>query len=95
MSKLNQWLNNVRQALNIDVTNTGDTALQIAKLQYSITDLSSRHFSSHKHDHHSKRGLYQKIGNMKSLEKYLGSKDPARLKALYAAIGRVKKSAAS
>ncbi len=91
MSKLNQWLNHVRHALNIDVKDTGDTALQIAKLQHDITDLSTRHFSSHKHDHHSKRGLHQKIGQMKSLEKYLASKNPARLRALHTAIGRNKK----
>lgn len=53
---------------------TGSTQVQIAVLTTEINDLNA-HLSIHKHDFHSKRGLFQKIGRRKRLMTYLKNSD--------------------
>jgi len=53
---------------------TGSTQIQIAVLTEEINDLNA-HLSIHKHDFHSKRGLFQKIGRRKRLMTYLKNND--------------------
>ncbi|MDD2575743.1 MAG: 30S ribosomal protein S15 [Acholeplasmataceae bacterium] len=53
---------------------TGSTQVQIAVLTEEINDLNA-HLSIHKHDFHSKRGLFQKIGRRKRLMTYLKNND--------------------
>lgn len=53
---------------------TGSTQIQIAVLTEEINDLNA-HLSIHKHDFHSKRGLFQKIGRRKRLMTYLKNSD--------------------
>ena len=53
---------------------TGSTAVQIAILTQEINTLTD-HFKEHKHDYHSKRGLFMKVGKRKSLLAYLKDND--------------------
>jgi small subunit ribosomal protein S15 len=53
---------------------TGSTQVQIAVLTEEISDLNV-HLAVHKHDFHSKRGLFQKIGRRKRLMTYLKNND--------------------
>jgi len=55
-------------------TNTGATEVQIALLTEHINDLQ-KHFETHKHDHHSRRGLLQLVGQRRRLLRYLSQKD--------------------
>ncbi len=56
---------------------TGSTAVQVALLTEKINELAP-HFTKHKHDHHSNRGLLKMIGKRKSLLKYLQNTDEAK-----------------
>lgn len=58
-------------------TNTGDTGYQIAVLTDEINNLTE-HLKDHKHDYHSKRGLFIMIGKRRSLLDYLKKKDVVR-----------------
>lgn len=53
---------------------TGSTEVQIAILTEEIKQLTE-HAKEHKHDYHSKRGLLMKVGQRRSLLKYLAKKD--------------------
>ena len=52
---------------------TGSTEVQIAILTEEINNLTN-HLKEHKHDYHSNRGLLKKVGQRKSLLKYLAKK---------------------
>ena len=49
---------------------TGSTETQVALLTYRINDLKN-HFSIHKKDHHSRRGLLKMVGKRRRLLEYL------------------------
>lgn len=51
-------------------TNTGSTCVQVALLSKRINDLQG-HFSTHKKDNHSRRGLLKMVSQRKRLLKYL------------------------
>jgi small subunit ribosomal protein S15 len=67
-------------------TDTGSPEVQIAVLTKRIEDLSA-HLRVHKKDHHSRRGLYQMIGQRRGLLKYLEKKDVSRYRALIERLG--------
>lgn len=50
-------------------TDTGSTEVQIALLITRINELTE-HLKSHKHDNHSRMGLFKMIGKRKKLLKY-------------------------
>lgn len=50
-------------------TDTGSTEVQIALLTTRINELTE-HLKSHKHDNHSRMGLFKMIGKRKKLLKY-------------------------
>ena len=54
---------------------TGSPEVQIALLTTRINNLSE-HFTTHKKDHHSRRGLLIMVGRRKRLLEYLKSKNP-------------------
>ena len=54
---------------------TGASAVQVALLTSRINDLAS-HFSTHKHDFNSNRGLMKLIGQRKAFLKYMARKNP-------------------
>jgi len=65
---------------------TGSPEVQVALLTARIVHLTE-HFKSHKHDHHSRRGLLQMVNRRRSLLDYLHRKDVARYKALIEKLG--------
>ena len=65
---------------------TGSPEVQIAVLSRRIKDLTE-HFKSHKHDHHSRRGLLLLVGQRKRLLGYLQSVDIKRYRDLIERLG--------
>jgi small subunit ribosomal protein S15 len=60
---------------------SGKSEVQIALLTKRINDLTE-HFSAHKKDHHSRRGLMMMVGKRRRLLDYLMKKDIARYRAI-------------
>lgn len=58
------------EAYRINETDTGSSEVQIALLTHEINELNE-HLKVHKFDHHSRYGLYKKIGKRRRLLKYL------------------------
>lgn len=65
---------------------TGSTEVQIALLTAEINQLN-QHFAVHKHDFHSRRGLMSKVGQRRSLLKYLQQTDNQAYAELIKALG--------
>ena len=65
---------------------TGSPEVQIAILTEEINELTT-HLKEHKHDFHSRRGLLKKVGQRRSLQEYLKSKDINRYRELIASLG--------
>ena len=65
---------------------TGSTRVQVALLTARINDLTE-HLKSHKHDHHSRRGLLLLVGRRRRLLKYLQDKDISRYRKLIERLG--------
>jgi small subunit ribosomal protein S15 len=65
---------------------TGSPEVQIALLTERINTLTD-HLRSHKHDHHSRRGLLQLVGRRRRLLAYLSAKDVGRYRATIARLG--------
>lgn len=65
---------------------TGSAEVQIAILTEEISQLTS-HLKEHTHDYHSRRGLYKKIGQRKSLLNYLVNEDVTRYRAIVKKLG--------
>ena len=60
-----------------ETNDTGSSEVQVAVLTERIANLTE-HFKTHKHDHHSRRGLLILVGRRRRLLDYLKSKDEAR-----------------
>jgi len=67
-------------------TDTGSPEVQVALLSARINELSE-HFSAHKKDHHSRRGLLRMVNQRRKLLDYLKRKDLARYQDLIARLG--------
>lgn len=65
---------------------TGSPEVQVALLTKRIMDLTE-HLKVHKHDHHSRRGLYKMIGQRRGLLNYLMKKDINRYRELIQRLG--------
>jgi len=65
---------------------TGSPEVQVALLTARIKQLTG-HFSVHKHDHHSRRGLVRMVNSRRKLLDYLRGKDPDRYRTLIARLG--------
>jgi small subunit ribosomal protein S15 len=65
---------------------TGSPEVQIALLSKRISELTE-HLKTHKHDHHSRRGLLLLVGRRRRLLKYLQNNDIARYRALIERLG--------
>ena len=74
------------EAYKINETDTGSPEVQIALLSHEINGLNE-HLKVHKHDHHSRYGLYKKIGSRRRLLRYLKNKDIKRYAALIEKLG--------
>ncbi|MCP4752600.1 MAG: 30S ribosomal protein S15 [Proteobacteria bacterium] len=69
-----------------DENDTGSTRVQVALLTARITYLTD-HFKTHKHDHHSRRGLMKLVGSRRSLLSYLMKKDVKQYRSLIKELG--------
>ena len=65
---------------------TGSPEVQVALLTARIQDLTG-HFTQHKKDHHSRRGLVRMVNARRKLLDYLKSKDLDRYRDLIARLG--------
>ena len=69
-----------------DEKDTGSPEVQIALLTERITELTE-HLKNNPNDNHSRRGLYQMVGNRKNLLNYLSRKDIQRYRDIVAKLG--------
>jgi len=67
-------------------TDTGSPEVQVALLSARIDQLSE-HFSGHKKDHHSRRGLLRMVNQRRKLLDYLKQTDQARYQELISRLG--------
>lgn len=67
-------------------TDTGSPEAQVAMFTKRITDLTE-HLKTHKHDHHSRRGLLLMVGRRRRLLKYVAKTDVARYRTLIERLG--------
>ena len=67
-------------------SDTGSPEVQIALLTQRIKDLTE-HFKTHKHDHHSRRGLLLLVGRRRRLLGYLADIDIERYRSLIERLG--------
>jgi len=65
---------------------TGSPEAQVALLSQRIRDLTE-HLKTHKHDHHSRRGLLLLVGRRRRLLQYLAKKDINRYRSLIERLG--------
>jgi small subunit ribosomal protein S15 len=65
---------------------TGSSEVQVALLTRRINDLTD-HLRTHKHDHHTRRGLLKLVGQRRRQLAYLNREDVDRYRALIARLG--------
>ncbi len=65
---------------------TGSAEVQVAVLTTRIVELTE-HLKTHKHDHHSRRGLLKMVGRRRRLLEYLKNEDIERYRELIARLG--------
>ncbi len=65
---------------------TGSPEVQIALLSKRISDLTE-HLKTHKHDHHSRRGLLILVGQRRRLLQYLQRTDITRYRSRIERLG--------
>lgn len=67
-------------------SDTGSPEVQVALLTTRINELSA-HFTEHKKDHHSRRGLLKMVNQRRKLLDYLKGKDLTRYQDLIKRLG--------
>ncbi|MCC6703276.1 MAG: 30S ribosomal protein S15 [Thermomicrobiales bacterium] len=67
-------------------SDTGSPEVQIALLTERINELTD-HLRTHRHDHHSRRGLLKLVGQRRRLLAYLSKKDIERYRATITRLG--------
>lgn len=78
-----------KQIIDEYATHPGDTGspeVQIAIMTYRIKELTE-HLKSHKHDHHSRRGLLLLVGQRRRMLGYLAKVDIERYRSLIERLG--------
>lgn len=74
------------EEFRIHDVDTGSPEVQVALLTEKI-NLLTEHLKIHKHDHQSRRGLLQSVGQRKRLLTYLSHEDVERYRKLIARLG--------
>jgi small subunit ribosomal protein S15 len=77
---------NIIQGFQVHEGDTGSPEVQIALLTTRITQLTE-HLKEHKHDHHSRRGLFMLVGRRRRLLAYLQKKDVERYRVTIDRLG--------
>ncbi len=67
-------------------SDTGSPEVQIAILTARINEVTE-HLKEHKHDNHSRRGLFKMVGKRRKMLDYLADKDIERYRAVIAKLG--------
>lgn len=67
-------------------SDTGSPEVQVALLSERINHLTE-HLRTHKHDHHSRRGLLMMVGRRRRLLNYLSREDVERYRKLISSLG--------
>jgi len=70
----------------LDESDTGSPEVQVAILSAKINKLTE-HFKTHKHDHHSRRGLLRMVSQRRKLLSYLRNADVSRYRDLIKRLG--------
>ena len=65
---------------------TGSTEVQVALLTQRVTEITD-HLRVHRHDEHSRRGLFLLVGHRRRLLQYLKDEDVERYRSLIARLG--------
>ena len=65
---------------------TGSPEVQVALLSHRISHLTE-HLKTHKHDHHSRRGLLLLVGRRRRLLNYVADTDIERYRSLIERLG--------
>ena len=65
---------------------TGSPEVQVALLTHRISHLTE-HLKTHKHDHHSRRGLLLLVGRRRRLLNYVAENDIERYRSLIDRLG--------
>ena len=65
---------------------TGSPEVQVALLTHRINHLTE-HLKSHKHDHHSRRGLLLMVGQRRRLLNYVAKTDIERYRSFIERVG--------
>ena len=76
----------VIESVRVHPTDTGSPEVQVAILTNRINHLTE-HLKEHKHDNHSRQGLFKMIGQRRNLLAYLQKKDIERYRALISKLG--------
>jgi small subunit ribosomal protein S15 len=77
---------NVVKEYQRSASDTGSPEVQVALLTARINHLTP-HFTEHKKDHHSRRGLLRLVNQRRKLLDYLKSKDSDRYRSLIERLG--------
>ena len=67
-------------------SDSGSAEVQVAMLSRRISDLTE-HLKTHKHDHHSRRGLLLLVGQRRRLLNYLAKTDINRYRSIIERLG--------
>lgn len=76
----------ILQEYRLSDSDTGSIEVQVALLTGRIKKLTE-HFKTHKHDHHSRRGLLRMVSHRRKLLSYLKRKDLSRYSDLIKRLG--------
>jgi len=86
MSLLKEQKDEIIETNKTHEGDTGSPEVQVALLTARINTLTE-HFKAHKHDNHSRRGLFAMVGKRRRLLNYLASTDITRYRALVVRLG--------
>ena len=86
MALLKAQKDDIIAGFRVHESDTGSPEVQIALLTERINGLTD-HLREHKHDHHSRRGLFKLVGKRRRLLVYLQGKDVARYRAVVERLG--------
>ncbi|WP_027020015.1 30S ribosomal protein S15 [Corynebacterium sputi] len=86
MSLTTEQKSEVLKEFGLHETDTGSPEAQVALLTTRIRQLTE-HLKTHKHDHHSRRGLLLLVGRRKGLLQYLQDNNVERYRALIGKLG--------
>lgn len=76
----------VVEEYRLSSNDTGSPEVQVALLSAHIAQLTP-HFTAHKKDHHSRRGLLRMVNQRRKLLDYLKKKDLGRYRSLIERLG--------